>query len=201
MANKLDLLTGDILDAQKLDMNQMKFIKRKVRLGEFFAKMQKELDSFDDRKNVPITINFDDEEICTDPDRLSQVFTNLILNSLDFVSDKSGEIQIDATSVNGDILFSVKDNGVGIELDKIPHLFGKFYQIDTSLKRKHGGTGLGLVICKGIIDGLGGNIWVESTVDKGTAFYFRIPKIETFDYIHGPRNPLLVEMTNGRYTL
>ena len=198
MANKLDLLTGDILDAQKLDMNQMKFAKKKFRLGEFFAKVQKELDSFDDRKNVPITINFNDEEIYTDPDRLTQVFTNLILNSLDFISDKSGKIQIDATSVNGDILFSVKDNGVGIELDKIPHLFRKFYQIDTSLKRKHGGTGLGLVICKGIIDGLGGNIWVESEIGKGTGFYFRIPKTETFDYIHGPRNPLLVEIINGQ---
>ncbi len=93
---------------------------------------------------------------------------------------------------------SVKDNGIGIELDKIPKLFRKFYQIDTSLKRNHGGSGLGLVICKGIIDGLGGNIWVESEIGKGTGFYFRIPKTETFDYIHGPRNPLLVEIINGQ---
>ena len=73
------------------------------------------------------------------------------------------------------IIFSVKDNGIGISKENQKLLFKKFYQIDTSHTRKHGGTGLGLAICKGIVEGLGGMIWVESEVGKGTVFYFSVP--------------------------
>jgi len=75
------------------------------------------------------------------------------------------------------LVFYVKDNGIGIPKDKQNNLFKKFYQVDTSQTRVHGGTGLGLVICKGIVEGLDGKIWVESDGDGiGTTFYFTIPK-------------------------
>jgi len=114
-------------------------------------------------------------KIRSDPDRINQVFANLIKNAVDFVPH-DGKIEINATTKNGDVLFYVKDNGKGIPKEKQDDLFKKFYQVDTSLKRSHGGTGLGLVICKGIVEALGGTIWLESQVDKGTTFYFTIPK-------------------------
>ena len=73
------------------------------------------------------------------------------------------------------MIFHVKDNGVGIPKDKQQNIFKKFYQVDTSHTRKHGGTGLGLVICKGIVNALGGEIWFESDPRKGTEFYFSTP--------------------------
>jgi len=191
MANRLQSLTDDILDAQKLDMNQMKFTKTKFSLREFFDNMKKTHKPLMDKKNISLITSCNDLEIYTDRDRLFQVFSNLIQNAVDFVSNDTGKIQINAVPQNDDILLSVKDNGIGIPTEKISDLFRKFYQIDTTLKRKHGGTGLGLVICKGIIEGLCGNIWVDSELGKGTTFYIKIPMSKSYDYITGYRNPLL----------
>jgi len=69
----------------------------------------------------------------------------------------------------------VQDNGSGIPQDKIDKLFQKFYQIDTTMTRKHGGTGLGLTICKGIVEAHGGNIWVDRTYTIGSRFIFTLP--------------------------
>ena len=128
-----------------------------------------------DDKNIQFTNTTKEKlKITSDPDRLNQVFANLIKNAVDFVPE-NGKIEINAARKNGDVIFYVKDNGKGIPKEKQDGLFKKFYQIDTSLKRSHGGTGLGLVICKGITEALGGTIWLESEVGKGATFYFKIP--------------------------
>jgi signal transduction histidine kinase len=75
------------------------------------------------------------------------------------------------------LLFTVQDNGVGIPADKADHLFKKFYQLDTSLTRKHGGTGLGLVICKGIVEAHGGKMWIDKTYTKGASIQFTLPAV------------------------
>jgi signal transduction histidine kinase len=107
-----------------------------------------------------------------------QVLSALLYNSIDFVPRQGGRIEITAEYKENDnnIIFGVKDNGPGISKDKQKFLFKKFYQVDTSLTRKHGGTGLGLAISKGIVTGLGGNIWVETEEGKGSSFYFSLPK-------------------------
>ncbi len=192
MAKRLDSLTIDILDAQKLDMNQMKFNKTKFRINEFLNDVVKNSQVLIDKKNISLTFSSKDLEIHTDRDRLFQVFTNLIRNAVIYVKKNTGKIQINAISKNEDILFSIKDNGIGISSDKISKLFRKFYQVDSSLKRKHdSGTGLGLVICKGIVNGLDGKIWVESEIKKGATFFFSIPKKEVYDHVTGFRNPSL----------
>jgi len=112
----------------------------------------------------------------TDGASLEQVFTNLIRNSVDFVP-KEGTIEVGCRGVNDKVLCYVKDNGIGIPKEKQANLFNKFYQVDSSLRRKHGGTGLGLAICKGILEGLGGKIWLDSIPERGTTFYFEIPKV------------------------
>src|SRR5438309_6125709 len=93
-----------------------------------------------------------------DRTRLEQVLNNIILNAVDFVSSERGRIEIRAESNNDKILFTIKDNGLGIPKEKQHHLFTQFYQLDTSATRKHGGSGLGLSICKGIVESLGGKI-------------------------------------------
>ncbi len=126
-------------------------------------------------------------KIVSDERRISQVLTNLINNAIDFVPAKSGKITLNVKEEGGSVVFSVKDNGPGVEPKKQKKLFKKFYQVDTSITRKHAGTGLGLAVCKGIVNGLGGKIWVESKLGKGTTFYFNIPKKTEWEEIKNSR--------------
>ncbi len=91
---------------------------------------------------------------------------------------EDGKISVEAKIKEKNIVFSVHDNGPGIPKEKQSNIFKKFYQIDTSIRRKHGGTGLGLVICKGIAEGLNGKIWLESEIGKGTSFFIYLPTPE-----------------------
>ncbi len=83
--------------------------------------------------------------------------------------------------INRYMIFTVKDNGRGISKDKVNNLFTKFYQIDTSATRKHSGSGLGLVICKGIIEAHGGKIWVDKIYTDGFNIKFALPIIDPKD--------------------
>ena len=176
---KLEKLISDILDAQKIEMGNMKFSKKIFDVNEFMEKISSDNSPFINEKSIQF-VNATSEklQIDSDPDRLSQVFSNLIKNSIDFVNEETGKIEIGANSQGTDVLFYVKDNGIGIPHEKQNNLFKKFYQIDTSITRKHRGSGLGLAICKGIVEGLNGKIWIESTVGLGTIVYFSIPKNE-----------------------
>lgn len=173
---KLERLISDIMDAQKMDLKKMKFNMREFEIDELMNEQMQIHSKLMNEKNIRFTNTTREKlKITSDPDRLNQVFANLIKNAVDFVPSSGGTIEINASKKNGDVLFYVKDNGSGIPKEKQDSLFKKFYQIDTSLKRSHGGTGLGLVICKGITEALGGTIWLESEVGKGTTFLFRIP--------------------------
>jgi signal transduction histidine kinase len=174
---KLERLISDIMDAQKMDLQKMKFNKRDFEIDELMDEQMQIHSKLMDEKKIQFTNSTKEKlKITSDPDRLNQVFANLIKNAVDFVPQSNGSIEINAASKNGDVVFYVKDNGSGIPKEKQDGLFKKFYQIDTSLKRSHGGTGLGLVICKGIVEALGGTIWLESQVGHGATFYFTIPK-------------------------
>lgn len=107
--------------------------------------------------------------------RIGQVITNLLSNALKF-SDPGGEIVVSARSTDGMVEVCVQDSGKGIAAEDVPKLFRKFQQLDSSPTRKAGGTGLGLVICKGIVEQHGGTIWLDSQPDVGSKFYFTIPK-------------------------
>lgn len=173
---KLGRLISDIMDSQKLDLERMKFNKKEFKVDEFMdEQVQIHSKLMTDKKIRFINSTEGKFSMTSDPDRLSQVFANLIKNSVDFVPENGGMIEINAHRENNQVVFYVKDNGSGIPREKQENLFKKFYQIDTSLKRSHGGTGLGLVICKGITEALGGTIWFESEVGKGTTVWFNIP--------------------------
>jgi len=113
--------------------------------------------------------------VLADHGKLIEILTNLIQNAVDFVPEKSGKIEISCTREDDGVLFSVKDNGIGMSSEQQKKLFTKFYQVDTSATRKHGGTGLGLSICKGFVESMGGKIWVKSEPSHGSVFYFTIP--------------------------
>ncbi|MEW6242955.1 MAG: ATP-binding protein [Bacillota bacterium] len=113
-------------------------------------------------------------EVWADPVRLEQVFRNLIDNAVKY-SPEGSLVVIRARPSRGDILISVADQGYGIAPEHLNRLFDRFYRIRNEESKHVSGTGLGLPIARRIIEAHGGNIWAESTVGKGTTFYFRLP--------------------------
>jgi signal transduction histidine kinase len=118
-------------------------------------------------------------DVILDPNRVTQVVTNLLSNAIKF-SPEGGKVRISAEPWEGLVRVAVSDRGEGIAPRDLPKLFKKFSQIDSGPTRKVGGTGLGLVICKGIVEQHGGRIWVDSTPGEGSTFYFTLPVAEQY---------------------
>jgi PAS domain S-box-containing protein len=113
------------------------------------------------------------ETVVGDPDKLGQVLINLIGNALKFTNE--GKIRITVERSNDTLVFAVSDTGIGIADDKQHLLFQSFSQTDSSFHRRYGGSGLGLAISKGLVELMGGEIAVESQVEKGSVFTFTLP--------------------------
>ena len=112
-----------------------------------------------------------------DPDRLREVVSNLFTNAVKYTD--GGRITLGLTGNNDIVQIYVRDTGHGISPEDIPHLFQKFYRVDSSATRTIGGTGLGLFICRKIVEMYQGRIWVESDVGKGSTFYINLPRVNT----------------------
>jgi signal transduction histidine kinase len=170
-------IISDLLDAQKLELGKLVVKKENHDIKDTIDKAVESLQPRALENKVTIKQHLDKEIIIPhDPERIRQVLTNLVKNSLDVVEPKSGLIEIFVEDSEKEIKISVKDNGPGIPIDKQENLFKKFYQVDTSLTREVGGSGLGLAICKGLIEEHGGSILVESTPGIGSTFTFTLPK-------------------------
>ena len=113
--------------------------------------------------------------VYADADRLREVVTNLFDNAVKYTA--SGKVSIGITGNNDVVQFYVRDTGAGIPTEDIPHLFGKFYRVDNSATRSVGGTGLGLFICRKIVELYQGRIWTESELGKGSTFFINLPRI------------------------
>ncbi|HVX01520.1 MAG TPA: ATP-binding protein, partial [Nitrososphaera sp.] len=179
-AVKLEKMVSDMLDAQKLELNEFKFNIGEVDVDRVVKNVERDLEYVMKENNIEFVVNVQQKglKLWSDEARIVQVLNALLYNSVDFVPKFGGRVELTAEARDdGDtIVFGVKDNGPGIPKDKQRFLFKKFYQVDTSLKRKHGGTGLGLAISKGIVTGLGGQIWVDTEEGKGSSFYFSLPR-------------------------
>ncbi|MDE1826861.1 MAG: PAS domain-containing sensor histidine kinase [Thaumarchaeota archaeon] len=174
---KLEQLVHDIVDVQKLETRRMEFRKETLGVENFMKEVFDTCSHMMDEKKIEfVDTTSTKSQVNTDKARLAQVFYNLVQNAVDFVPRKGGKIEIGAKDEGGSFQFYVKDNGVGISEKRKESIFKKFYQVDVSMKRRYGGSGFGLVICKGIIENLGGRIWFESKEAEGTAFYFTVPK-------------------------
>ena len=109
-----------------------------------------------------------------DSRRIGQVLTNFMSNALKFTDD-GGMIEVSAWQSEGSVVVSVRDSGLGIAAEEQKHIFQMYSQVSSSEKSPRRGTGIGLVICKKIIEAHGGRIWVESGLGQGSSFYFSLP--------------------------
>ena len=169
-------LISDLLDAQKLELGQLSMNKKNTNIKETIDKVIESLKPEATQKNIEINSSVVDLTINHDQERIGQVMTNLIKNSLAATESNTGKIEIMMENRTTEIKISIKDNGIGIRLDKQKELFKKFYQVDATLTRERGGSGLGLAICKGIIQSHNGEISMQSIPNQGSTFSFTIPK-------------------------
>ena len=174
-------LIEDILDLSKLESKTLSMKPKEVDLLVFLNDISENgelLISQTEDKELRFALDVDPlltyETPIFDSARIKQVILNLLSNALKF-TDK-GTITFGVVCNENDLLFYVKDEGIGISAKEKERIFDRFYKSNTSVNRLYGGTGLGLAICKNIIELIGGELWVESQIGKGTTFFFTIPK-------------------------
>src|SRR3989442_10287771 len=178
---KLDALVGDVLDVYKLDIGKLTLSKYDADVTELINGTISDLTPITVEKQIELKSDIrtaKDDSVFCDPKRIEEVLSNLVKNSVDFVPDKGGRIIIRVEKVqnaNSEFIFTVEDNGIGITAEERHRLFDKFYQVDTSITRKHGGTRLGLAKFKGIVEAHGGKIWIDDNYTTGASFKFTIP--------------------------
>lgn len=175
-AERLLLLINDILDFSKLESASLPMTIERQRLEPVVQQATQNLRMLLEERRIKLDLVLpgDLPDAQLDAHRITQVVTNLLSNAIKF-SPPGGEVRIEA-STNGEVLLvSVRDRGDGIHAKDLPKLFRKFEQIDSGSTRKVGGTGLGLVISKGIIEQHGGRIGVDSTPGEGSTFWFTLP--------------------------
>ncbi len=178
-AERLLVLINDILDFSKLESASLPMSIERQRLEPVVHMAAHNLRTMMEERRIHLEIVLSPElpDLSIDSNRIAQVLTNLLSNATKF-SHTGGRIEITAEPWEGVVRVGVRDHGEGIASQDLPKLFRKFSQVDSSATRKAGGTGLGLVICKGLVEQHGGKIWVESTPGQGSTFYFTLPMAE-----------------------
>jgi len=169
-------IISDLLDAQKLELGQLRMRVGNSNIKETITDAIKSFLPQAQKNKIEIISDIQDIIIEHDPDRIKQVITNLIKNSLNAITHQNGKIEISSEEFPHEIKIHVKDNGMGIPPEKQDKLFKKFYQIDATLTREKGGSGLGLAICKGIMENHGGSIQLERSLNQETVFTLSLPK-------------------------
>lgn len=174
-------IINDILDFSRIEAGRFSIEISPISIKKVVENTVEMFSEISASKGVAIDVNFDEsipDVVLGDPLRLGQILRNLVSNALKF-TDK-GRVSISALKTNSsestvEVKFSVEDTGIGISEKNTDMLFKPFHQEDSSMTRKYGGTGLGLTICKYLVDQMSGSITVNSSPGKGTVFTFTIP--------------------------
>lgn len=179
--NTLLVIINDILDFSKIKAGKLHMEKIDLSIQEVLNNTVSLFAHSLNTKKLPLHVTVDPAiPVCLigDPHRLSQVLNNLLSNAIKFTNqgqiDLSAHVQ-EQTADTVIVSFEVKDTGVGIPAESLPYIFDSFSQAGEDISRRFGGTGLGLTICKQLLQLQGGDITVSSTVGKGAAFQFQLP--------------------------
>ncbi len=177
----LIVLINDILDLAKVDAGKMLFEQTPFKLSLSINAMLNLFETKIQEKNLKLITDYDaeiPEVLLGDAARLHQIILNLVGNAVKFTTHGTVKVDVrmlEETDEQVIIEFIVADTGIGIDRDKISHIFENFEQATSGTARLYGGTGLGLAIVKHLIEAQGGGIRVKSEVDKGSIFSFKLP--------------------------
>ena len=196
-------IVDDILDFSKLEANKLQLETTALNLRELLDSIIRLLEKPAENKGLRLNLQLDPGvrlALRGDPVRLRQILTNLISNALKFT--ERGGITVVVTRkgesrTQHELRFEVRDTGIGISKENLGNLFCAFAQADASTTRLYGGTGLGLVICKRIVDLMGGTIGVDSEPGRGSTFWFEVPLLKAVGDMQGQR----ADLNGGRILL
>jgi two-component system sensor histidine kinase/response regulator len=174
-SNQMLTLVNDLLDISRIEAGKIELQIETVELRPFLAEIEKYNQMLGRRKRIQFGMNCREDVLVGtfDRERIRQVLNNLVGNAFKF-SPPETTVTLDVTSAGG-LVFSVTDLGQGIRSDELPLLFGAFQRTSTRPTGDEQSSGLGLSICKQIVEAHGGSIGVESTQGKGSRFYFCLP--------------------------
>ncbi|MBN2368438.1 HAMP domain-containing protein [Candidatus Woesearchaeota archaeon] len=174
--DRLYNLILDLVDSSRLSLGKLSIDIKEVNTEDIFRNIKENMSQVIKESGIkPVfSIEKDVPKVKADPERLLQVIRNLIVNATHFTKI-GGTITFDVRKKGDFVQFSIKDTGEGIPKEKQHQIFSRFYQADASLTRKVKGSGLGLSICKGLVELMKGKIWFESVEGKGTTFFFTVP--------------------------
>ncbi|CAN2046305.1 two-component system, sensor histidine kinase and response regulator [Candidatus Magnetomoraceae bacterium gMMP-1] len=197
--NLLNLI-NDILDLSKVEAGYFELDKTSFNLMELIEKIGDIMALKAHAKNLDLSCYLWPDVpnyLIGDPERIQQILVNLLNNAIKFTQEGEifCEIKFNKLHQNNkvELLFSVKDTGIGISNENQKKIFQSFVQADSSTTRKYGGTGLGLTICQHLVEMMEGIIWIESEIEKGTCFYFTA----CFDLDTKPvEKPLSIDLKN-----
>jgi len=176
-ADRIMALVNDFLDTERLESGNFPIVCDLFKASSMIEDSIASVIGLAEKKNVELEGLQTDLQVLCDRDRIVQVLVNLISNAVKF-SDSGAKVSVAAVESGSFVEFRVQDRGRGIPSEQIGLVFEKFKQVSTSDSRNMGGTGLGLNICKSIVELHGGEIGVESKVGKGSTFWFRLPMTE-----------------------
>lgn len=186
----LSQLFVDLLTSTQAEDGRLSSYQKVIELGEIVQQVVDEARLSAQRKSLAIrTVLSSDKDvrggpvvrplfyINADPNRIREVMANLVDNAIKYT--ERGEVAVALTGNSSIVQVQVRDTGIGIPADDLPHLFQKFYRVDNSMTRTIGGTGLGLFICRKIVELYNGRIWAESQPGKGSTFYINLPRLSS----------------------
>ncbi len=176
-------LVNEILDLSKLETNRLEVNTTAVHFYEFLKPLTAQFGSFGDNERVKLAFDYradPDLKIWLDENKFEKIIHNFLANAIKF-TPFNGSVDFIVEEKERDLLVIVKDTGVGIHPNDLPHIFDRFYQSKQPDAPVQGGTGIGLSLCKELAELLNGKVWAESKLGKGSTFYFQFPKVEAIE--------------------
>jgi PAS domain S-box-containing protein len=172
--NRLLTLVNDLLDIEKLEAGQMELERTHTSVAELLKRSGQDVEALAEQKRIDLVIDCTANEFALDLDRMMQVLVNLLSNAIKF-SPEGGTVTLTAKSTPSGLEVSVRDQGRGVPATHREAIFERFKQVEAADGKRKSGTGLGLPICKQIVELHGGTIGVESVDGMGSTFWIKIP--------------------------
>lgn len=168
-------LINDILDISKIESGELTIAREDFSLVEVLTQVLESFSAQAEKKGVNLTLHINPQidHLVSDSRRVRQILLNLVGNAVKFT--QQGWVKVECARLDNQLEIRVSDSGIGVREENLKYLFHSFRQLDTGLARKYEGTGLGLFICKRLVEMLGGEIRVESVYGQGSTFSFTLP--------------------------
>jgi PAS domain S-box-containing protein len=171
-SRQMNAMIDDLVESIKLESGQMPQAKQRVDFAAYMADLLQRSRVVVDVRRIKAELPPDLPPIDADPDRLERILINLLTNALKY-SPHESEVLLRAQTLNGEVLVSVSDQGIGIAPEHRPHIFERFYRVKGEQLPE--GLGIGLYTTRMLVEAHGGRIWVESELGKGSTFHFTLP--------------------------